>query len=143
MLLPDATEQRANTEAIIDTFHRDGFEAGWAHFMVNAGFDVTSGDAPQSDAEPSPDGQRQAARFFDIDLRPTCYYEPDIDALKAGPTRVVVGIGAESGKLLTHRTSTALAELLGSAPAEFPGDHGGFMGVPAEFAQTLREVLVH
>ena len=141
LLLPDAAEQRANTEAIIDTFHRDGFEAGWAHFMVNAGFDVTPGDAPQTDAAPSPDAQRQAARFFGIDLRPTCYYEPDIDALKAGPTRVVVGIGADSGKLLTYRTSTALTELLGNAPVSFPGDHGGFMGAPTQFADTLRHVL--
>jgi pimeloyl-ACP methyl ester carboxylesterase len=141
LLLPDATRQRANTEAIIDTFHRDGFEAGWAHFMVNAGFDVAPGDAPQSDAEPSPDDERQAARFFDIDLRPTCYYKPDVAALTAGPTRVVVGIGVDSGKLLTYRTSTALAEQLGSAPAWFPGDHGGFMGAPTEFADTLRAVL--
>ena len=143
LLLPDAAEQRANTEAIIDTFHRDGFEAGWAHFMVNAGFDVTPGDAPHTDAAPSPDAQRQAARFFDIDMRPTCYYEPDIDALKAGPTRVVIGIGVDSGKLLTYRTSAALAELLGSAPVSFPGDHGGFMGAPMEFADTLRHVLGH
>jgi pimeloyl-ACP methyl ester carboxylesterase len=141
LLLPDATEQRANTEAIIETFHRDGFEAGWAHFMVNAGFDVAPGDAPQSDAEPSPDSQRQAARFFEIDLRPTCYYKPDVAALKAGPTRLVVGIGADSGKLLTYRTSTALAEQLGIAPTSFPGDHGGFMGAPKEFADTLRAVL--
>jgi hypothetical protein len=54
---------------------------------------------------------------------------------------VVVGIGADSGRLLTHRTSTALAELLGNAPVEFPGDHGGFMGAPTEFADTLRQVL--
>ena len=70
-------------------------------------------------------------------------YEPDIDALKAGPTRVVIGIGVDSGKLLTYRTSAALAELLGSAPVSFPGDHGGFMGAPMEFADTLRHVLGH
>jgi pimeloyl-ACP methyl ester carboxylesterase len=45
-LLPDAAQQRANTEAIIDTFHRDGLEAAWMHFMRNAGFDVSPDDAP-------------------------------------------------------------------------------------------------
>jgi pimeloyl-ACP methyl ester carboxylesterase len=139
-LLPDAAEQRANTEAIIDTFHRDGFAAGWTHFMTNAGFDVAAGDAPPS-SDATEDESRQSARFFDIDLRPTCFFEPDIEALKAGPSRVVVGVGVDSGHLLTYRTSVALAELLGAAPAEFPGDHGGFMGAPAEFAVTLRQVL--
>jgi pimeloyl-ACP methyl ester carboxylesterase len=140
-LLADAAEQRANTEAIIDTFHREGFEAAWMHFMLNAGFDVTSDDAPATDSEPSEEEARQSARFFDIDLRATCFYKPDIEALKAGPSRIVVGIGVDSGKLLTYRTSTALAQLLGTTPVEFPGDHGGFMGAPDEFADTLRKVL--
>jgi hypothetical protein len=61
--------------------------------------------------------------------------------LKNSPSRVVIGIGADSGRLLTHRTSVALAELLGTTAVEFPGDHGGFLGTPTEFADTLRTVL--
>ena len=52
---------------------------------------------------------------------------PDIGALTADPTRVVVGIGVDSGDLTTYRTSMALAELLGTTPVEFPGEHGGFL----------------
>jgi pimeloyl-ACP methyl ester carboxylesterase len=140
-LLPDAADQRANTEAIIDTFHRDGFGAAWMHFMSNAGFEVSADDAPSGPAEPSEDEIRQSTRFFTIDMRPTCYYRPAIDALKSGLSRVVVGIGVDSGRLLTHRTSVALSDLLGSAPVQFPGDHGGFMAAPTEFADTLRTVL--
>jgi pimeloyl-ACP methyl ester carboxylesterase len=140
-LLPDAAEQRANTEAILDTFHRDGFGAAWMHFMHNAGFDMPAGDAPSGPPEPSEDEVRQAARFFEIDLLPTTRYLPDIDALKNSTTRVVVGIGVDSGQLLTYRTSVALAKALGTTPVEFPGDHGGFMGAPAEFADTLRTVI--
>jgi pimeloyl-ACP methyl ester carboxylesterase len=140
-LLPDAAEQRANTEAIVDTFHRDGFGAAWMHFMRNAGFDVSPGDAPSGPAEPSEDEVRQAARFFEIDLRPTTRYVPDVDALKNGPSRVVVGIGVDSSRLITYRTSVALCESLGTTPVEFPGDHGGFMGAPTEFAGTLRTLL--
>ena len=142
-VLPDAAQQRANTEAIIDTFHRDGFAAGWLHFMRNAGFDVSTDDAPELPPERSPDEVRQTARFFDIDLRATCYYDPDIEGLLAGPTRVVIGVGEDSANLLTYPIATALAELLGSEPAVFPGDHGGFMGAPVEFADTLRKVLGH
>jgi len=140
-LLPDAAEQRANTEAILDTFHRDGFGAAWMHFMSNAGFDLSADSAPSGPPEPSPDEIRQAARFFEIDLRPTSQYLPDIDALKNSSSRVVIGIGVDSGRLLTYRTSVALANLLGSTPVEFPGDHGGFMGAPTEFADVLRTVL--
>ncbi len=66
LLLPDAAEQRANTEAIVETFHRDGFEAGWGHFMANAGFDVTPDDAPPTNPEPS------AARWPILRHRPAC-----------------------------------------------------------------------
>ena len=139
--MADADDQRAGTEAIIDTFHRDGLQAAWMHFMRNAGFDVSPGDAPSGPVEQSEDEIRQAARFFEIDLRPTTRYLPDIDALKNSSSRVVIGIGVDSGPLLTYRTSVALADLLGSTPVEFPGDHGGFMGAPTEFADTLRAVL--
>jgi pimeloyl-ACP methyl ester carboxylesterase len=140
-LLSDAAEQRANTEAILDTFHREGFGAAWMHFMRNAGFDVSTGDAPSGPPEPSGDEVRQAARFFEIDLFPTARYLPDIEVLKNGTTRVVVGVGVDSRQLLTYRTSVALCESLGTTPVEFPGDHGGFMGAPTEFAKTLRTVL--
>jgi pimeloyl-ACP methyl ester carboxylesterase len=140
-LLPDAAEQRANTEAIVETFHRDGFGAAWMHFMANAGFDLDPGSGPPAAAEPSDAEARQSARFFEIDLRPTCSYVPDVDALNNGPLRVVVGIGVDSGRLLTYRTCAALCDVLGTTAAQFPGDHGGFMGAPAEFADTLRRVL--
>jgi hypothetical protein len=35
----------------------------------------------------------------------------------------------------------ALAELLDTTPVLFPGDHGGFLGAPSEFASRLTEVL--
>jgi pimeloyl-ACP methyl ester carboxylesterase len=144
-LLPDAAEQRANTEDIIDTFHAAGLQAAWLKFMVNVGFDVSApgdGGAPvQAAPEPSDGDRREAAQFFDHELRPTTQYLPDVEALKASTSRVVIGIGVDSGHLLTYRTSTALAELLGNTPAEFPGDHGGFLGAPEEFADALRKVL--
>jgi len=144
-LLSDAEQQRADTEDIIATFHAAGLHAAWFKFMVNAGFDMSApegGGAPVDvPPEPTEDELREAARFFDHELRPTTRYLPDIDALKTSSSRVVIGIGADSGQLLTYRTSTTLAELLGSSPVEFPGDHGGFLGAPTEFADTLRQAL--
>ena len=143
-LLPDAARHRANTEAIIETFHADGLQAAWYQFMVMAGFDMSGpGEGAPVEAPPQPTEQeiREAARFFDHELRPTTHYLPDIDTLNNGPSRVVIGVGADSRQLLTYGTSVALCELLGSTPVEFPGDNGGFLGATTAFADTLRTVL--
>jgi pimeloyl-ACP methyl ester carboxylesterase len=139
-LLPDVAAQRAKTEEIVDTFHRDGVPAAMALFMANAGFNVKPEGAPVA-AEPSPEQIAHGTRFLAHELRGTASYLPDIAALTRGPARVVVGIGADSAGLLTYRTSMALADQLGSQPVEFPGGHGGFTGAPTEFADTLRKVL--
>ncbi|MEV0093869.1 alpha/beta hydrolase [Streptomyces sp. NPDC050738] len=141
-LLPDAAEQRAKVEDLVETFHRDGLEAAWRKFMAGAGFEDGADGAPvAAPDEPSLQDLANSARFFGHELRGTSLYRPDIDALRTGPSRVEVGIGADSGGLDTFRTSTALAELLGRPPVGFPGDHGGFMGDPQGFAEALRKVL--
>jgi hypothetical protein len=75
-------------------------------------------------------------------------YRPDIDRLRASTTRIVIAVGAGSDGELAHRGGEAVAELLGTTPVTFPGDHGGFLGgeygqsgVPDEFAARLRDVL--
>ena len=142
-LLPDAAHHRANTQDIIDTYRTDGMQVAWFKFMVNAGFDMSNpqGAEPPAPPEPSEDERREAGRFFNHELWHTTQYIPDVEALKASSTGVLVGLGVESGHLLTHQTSTALADRLGNTTVEFPGDHGGFMEAPAEFADTLRQVL--
>jgi hypothetical protein len=74
-------------------------------------------------------------------IRQTTAFEPDLAALRAAPTRIVVGVGATSKGQLAHRTGLALAGKLGVEPVVFPGDHAGFLGQPGEFAESLREVL--
>jgi pimeloyl-ACP methyl ester carboxylesterase len=142
-LLPDPARHRADTETIIETFQAAGMGAAWYKFMVTAGFDMSNPEGAEMPTPPEPTEQdlREASRFFNHELRPTTRYLPDIDALKTSSSRVVIGIGADSGSLLTYRTSVALCDLLGSTPVEFPGDHGGFLGAPTEFADTLRTAL--
>ncbi|OAH14876.1 alpha/beta fold hydrolase [Streptomyces jeddahensis] len=141
-LLPDAAERLVVVDDIVEAFHREGIGAAWKKFMASAGFDVgNDGGSTPPPGEPSEQDLANSARFFAHEMRGTSCYEPDVTALTAGPARVVVGIGVASGGLVTHRTSTALAELLGTPPVEFPGDHGGFLGQPKEFAEALRNVL--
>ena len=74
----------------------------------------------------------------------------DVDAIRASDTRVVLGVGEESGETLPARTGRAVADLLGVEPVVFPSHHGGFVGggpenpyagKPEEFGVTLRRVL--
>ena len=68
--------------------------------------------------------------------------------LRAVPTRIVVGVGAQSGQMLAGRAAVAVAGRLGTRPVAFPGGHGGFLprggpygGEPDAFADVLRNVL--
>ncbi|MFF4080888.1 alpha/beta fold hydrolase [Streptomyces sp. NPDC001777] len=142
-ILPDAAEHRALIEDIIGTYRREGQGAAWAKFMTGAGFDAEDcEEAPAGPhGEPSAQDVANGDRFFGHDLRATAGYVPDVPALTAAPTRVVIGIGAASEGLVTYRTSVALAELLGVRPAEFPGDHAGFLEDPNGFAEALRKTL--
>jgi len=152
-LLSDAAEQRAATDDIVETFHCQGIGAAWMKFMQNAGFDSANTSAGASGSEddgheaqpqpgePSAQDISDSTRFFAHELRGTTRYLPDVAALTDERTRVIVGIGADSGQLVTYRTSTALADLIGATTVEFPGDHGGFLGRPGEFAGVLDRVL--
>ncbi len=146
-LLSDAAEQRGATDEIVETFHRDGIGAAWMKFMQNAGFDSAPGssddahEAQPQPGEPSPQDIADSTRFFAHELRGTTRYLPDVAALTDERTRVIVGIDADSGPLVTYRTSTALADLIDAPTAEFPGDHGGFLGLPGEFADVLNRLL--
>jgi pimeloyl-ACP methyl ester carboxylesterase len=141
-LLPDAAERRAEVDNIIETFHREGQGPAFMKFMTTAGFVSDDEGAPAPPPmEPSEQDIADGARFLGHELKATTRWVPDLDALRAAPARVVVGLGEESGHLLVHRTSMALAERLGTPPAMFPGDHGGFASHTTEFAEVLRKVL--
>jgi hypothetical protein len=75
-------------------------------------------------------------------------YRPDVRALAAAPTRVVIAGGIESRSTMTGRAAAATAQALNLPLTEFPSHHGGFVGgeygyvgEPAAFAARLREVL--
>jgi hypothetical protein len=78
----------------------------------------------------------------------TIGYEPDFDALRDSPTRIVLAAGSESAGELANRCAFAVADRLGTTPVVFPSHHGGCLGgeygwpgEPDAFAIKLREVL--
>ncbi|MFZ2529837.1 MAG: hypothetical protein WAX14_19635 [Rhodococcus sp. (in: high G+C Gram-positive bacteria)] len=74
-------------------------------------------------------------------MRATTRYLPDLAALSEASERIVIGIGAESGNLITSATATALADAIAVSPVEFPGEHTGFVDRTEKFANRLHGFL--
>jgi pimeloyl-ACP methyl ester carboxylesterase len=141
-LLDDREQLLAQTEGIVATHLSGDVTGSWRKFLAQANIAM-----PEAVFEVMFGGDRdpqQAAdelHWFAHELRPTIRWQPDITALRDGPTRIVVGIGEESRGQLCDRTSTALTEALGIEPTMFPGGHTGFAEDPDGFYPRLRAVL--
>lgn len=145
-LLDDPEERDAAVEDIIATYVSGDVAGAWTKFMINANlpmpdFEEPAGGPAEAPAEPDPQQVADERFWFLHEMRATTRWEPDIDALRAGPGSVVVGIGEESAGQLCDHASTALAAALGTKPTYFPGGHIAFADDPDGFASRLREVL--
>jgi pimeloyl-ACP methyl ester carboxylesterase len=156
-LLPDAREALAGCRAVRDTYHRHGFGHGMAHFIalvslrgpVPADFASQPAPDPATFGMPTEDDGARDDLMLGSNILTVTHYRPDVDALRAASTRIVIAVGADSAGELAHRGGEAVAELLGTRPLTFPGGHGGFLGgeygqsgEPDAFAARLREVLL-
>lgn len=141
-LLDDREQLRAKTEDIVATHLSGNVMGGWKKFLALANIDLPEGAIEQMfggcrDPQDIADDHFQHAHM----LLPTTRWCPDVASLRSSTTRIVVGIGEESGGQLCERTSIALATALGIEPTMFPGDHVGFAGDPDAFGTRLRAVL--
>lgn len=141
-LLADSDRLRAETDDIVATYLSGDVAGAWAKFLAQANIDVGAKDlAADRTVEPDPQVVADERFFFEHTLRPSTRWQPDLEALRTGWPRIVVGIGdASSGQSCDH-TSRALAAALGVAPINFPGDHIGFTRHPGAFATLLRVAL--
>ncbi|MEV7965839.1 alpha/beta hydrolase [Sphaerisporangium sp. NPDC088356] len=140
-VLEDRKELIARSEDMVATYRGGDSIGAFRIFMEIAGMAMPEEMFQQMFAERGEKEAEEDRRFFLYTQGPTTQWVPDLDALRAGSTRLVIGIGEQSAGQLCDRTSRALAASLGIEPALFPGDHGGFMGDPAAFADRLRAVL--
>jgi pimeloyl-ACP methyl ester carboxylesterase len=154
--LPDREEALAACEAIRQTYHREGFGPAMAKFIalasyegpLPAGFAREPGPDPAGFGLPTEDDGTRDDPLVGLNMPSTPAYQHDFGALRAAPSRIVIGVGAESARMIAGRAGTAVAERLGTAPVTFPGGHDGFIGgeygrtgQPDAFAATLREAL--
>jgi pimeloyl-ACP methyl ester carboxylesterase len=155
-VLPDNAAAQRALAGVRDSYAARGSNAGIAAFIA-----MTSWRGEFTDdyfAQPAPDpaqfgmpteddGSRDDPLLSDRSWAVSSY-RPNVDALAAAPTRIVVAVGEESVGTFTGRTSMATAELLGQEATVFPSHHGGFLGgefgyagQPEAFARRLRGVL--
>lgn len=154
-VLPDAEHALAAARKVDETYAERGWGAGMAMFIAltswqgrfTAEFGEPAPDPAAFGLPTEDDGSRDEPLMSGASA-PVTAYRPDVDALRAAPTRVVIAAGIESKGILTWRTSEALAAALGTELAVFPSNHGGFLGgefgqqgKPEAFATRLREVL--
>jgi pimeloyl-ACP methyl ester carboxylesterase len=144
-LLPEADEHRAKMDEVYQTYLDAGAHAAMGKFMTSAGLE---GGPPPDAGPPNPGRLAAMARmkgntelFLAHMLRPIVAYRPDATALGAASTRIVTAVGTTTMGQIAHRSTLALAELLGTKAVDFPGGHGGFAEDPEAFATTLRAVL--
>jgi pimeloyl-ACP methyl ester carboxylesterase len=155
-VLPDAEAAERARAGFRDAYEAKGSGAGMAAFIA-----MTSWRGEFTDdyfAQPAPDpaqfgmpteddGSRDDPLLSDRSWAVSSYH-PDVEALAAAPTRIVMAVGEESMDTFTGRTTVATATLLGQPVTVFPSHHGGFLGgefgyagQPEAFARRLREVL--
>jgi len=146
-LLPDKAKARAGFDDVCETCEKEGLFPAMQKFMVLVG---VQGGPPQLDHEPTPEEKEQQALmmgnmnyFFGRYIRNIGRYEPDLDAVAKAQCRVIGAVGEESDEAtqLACAGGKRVAQIAGSEPVVFPGDHGGFNGKPKEFAAKLIEVL--
>ncbi|MFH9268394.1 MULTISPECIES: alpha/beta fold hydrolase [unclassified Streptomyces] len=155
-LTPDGPAAVRARAGVRDAYEKRGWGAGMAAFVAMTSWEGEFTDAYFAQPEPDPaafgmpvedDGTRGDPLLSDRSWA-ISDYRPDVAALSAAATRVVIAVGEESRSVQTGRTSAAIAELLGQRATVFPSHHGGFLdgefgypGKPDEFGRRLREVL--
>lgn len=141
-LLDDREQARAGTEDYCATYLAGDVTGAWRKFFAQANISMPEGAFEQMfGGQRDPQVVADEYFWFAHELRPSTYWQPDIAALREGPTQIVVGIGDESADQVCDRTSRALAAALGTEPTMFPGGHIAFAEDPAGFATRLRAVL--
>jgi pimeloyl-ACP methyl ester carboxylesterase len=156
-LLPDAGAIARVCDEMVATYDAWGFGPAMASFI---GLVMHRGEVTGGEPAPDPamfgmptedDGSRNDPLMSNM-RGGGVTHTPDLGAVRAASTRVVIGVGEESGGPddgeVAGRAAHAVARALGQEPVVFPGGHNGFLGgefgqtgKPDEFAARLREVL--
>jgi len=140
-LLPDAEALKKQHDELIEAYHRDGVAPAMRKVVAElAGVvDTDSRSGTDTTVQRIKD-PANAIFLFEHEFPMFGKYRFDFAALKKTRTRIVIA-GGTGKQYPAYRSAAAIAEILDSSVAEFPGHHGGYGSHPREFAERLAEVL--
>jgi pimeloyl-ACP methyl ester carboxylesterase len=145
MLLADAAQYLEFADDVYQTYRDEGVEAAMQKFTAGIGLSAPArpqgGEVPPHLVDMLSTLRRNQEFWLEHELRQYVRRVPDIDALKAVTTRLVLAGGRDSREHFPYRPNTVLAERLGVDVVDFPGGHLGYMTHPVDFAARLTEVL--
>jgi len=147
--LPDREAVLAACAGIRRTYQASGFGPAMATFLamvshtgpIPPGFPGQPAPDPVAFGLPADDDGSRADPLLGLHMTACVGYQHDFGALRAAPTRILLGVGAQSGQMMAGRAAVAVAERLGTTPVTFPGGHDGFRSDSGAFAAVLRTVL--
>jgi pimeloyl-ACP methyl ester carboxylesterase len=145
MLMDDPSKEVASANGLHETYKRDGVDAAMGQFFADNSLSVGKGEEqapPEFDMPPEEmETFGRVSGNFECWLAhgmlPLSFYTPEVETLRTGKPRVVVAIGELSAGQPIDAMATALADKLGTARVQFPGDHFGFQSQAEPFAAAL------
>jgi pimeloyl-ACP methyl ester carboxylesterase len=147
--LPDRAAVLAACAGIRETYQRDGYGPAMAMFIalvshagpIPPGFGGQPAPDPAAFGLPAHDDGSRDDPLLGLHMTACGGYQHDFGALRAAPTRIILGVGTRSCQMMAGRAAVAVAGRLGTTPVTFPGGHDGFLSDPGAFAAVLRTVL--
>lgn len=154
--LPDGPIMLATADAIRRIYHEAGPGPAMGKFMeytmLQGEIPADYPDRPAPDAAdfgmPMTDDGTRNDPLLSQNIRTCGAHRPDLDRMREAPTRLVIGVGDESGDAIAARGGRSLAKALDLDVTAFPSHHAGFVpqewgmgSQPQAFAARLREVL--
>jgi pimeloyl-ACP methyl ester carboxylesterase len=144
-VLPDADDLLMILDDVYATYRSDGVGPAMQKFNASVGLDnpfaLRRAAHPGHLAEMMTRMAGNLEFWLEHELRQYPRFPPDIEALRAVSTRLVLAGGRESRQFFPYRPNTVLAERLHLRVVDFPGGHVGYATHPTEFATQLVEVL--
>lgn len=140
---PGGTDKQRHDE-IRETYRREGAFAALQKIVAQAspGFDDREPDVElPADRDGMKDRLANAEFLFTHELDMYDRYQPDMAALSAVSSRVVIAGGRAGREFAGYRNAAGWAQLLGTSIIDFPGGHVGYRSHPKAFVERLREVL--
>jgi pimeloyl-ACP methyl ester carboxylesterase len=144
-LLPDAEAHLEFLDEVYETYRHSGVDSAMQKFNAGIGQHVPQlpqgMELPPQVVDMVSRIQRNFAFWLEHELRQYPRAVPDLAALEAVSTRVVLAGGRGSREHFPYRPNLILAERLSREVVDFPGDHIGYVTYPADFAAQLADLL--